>query len=683
MAQSAKRPAGLLLVAVAGTILAAVVLSRAARLTSRPLPERAAVPPVIARVRDQLALAPVLAAETALQRSPDDPPARLRLAGVCATADDPVGAALALHPLFDRINRIHGMSGRSNPVDPVKENSALAAQYAGYCTRIGWLDEAAAALARLPVVPARTRLELAAAYAQRGEASRTAGLMEPLGHGSLAPEQWLDGAIIWSHCRRPEQAVAWAQQGVARAPENSAARGVLARCLLAAGQPEAALDALATAFPLPGGQSAGGSPSDPRLEFWRGRAEVRCRDAARQAAGRERLAHLAAAEPGNAPAAFEAGRAMLLAGDAQHAVPLLSAAAVSGYQELLCYDGLSRAYEALGRRSEALWARGRSLTYRGQFAEASAALRRSLATGPGKPLTYVDLARALHADGKLPEAVAVLERAQQQFPTDMDVRLLKAKLLLHMERVADVTRELRAAAALAPERASEPLGNLGTVYFDSQQFDRAVPVLEKAVQIEDADAHAHFYLGRICARRLEEPQQAEKALYHLLRAAQMQPDYSRPWMTAATVLERMGYPSEAAACLRRAIAGECQSDAPYVRLGQLLQLEGRHAEQRLILKQYAAVRDHDLTRTGLEKQTRDDPRDAARRYALGDLLLREGRPEQALPELLAAAGMRPGWRAVHARLADVCALLGYDDLREEAEHAASTPHDLSREKERD
>jgi tetratricopeptide (TPR) repeat protein len=536
------------------------------------------------------------------------------------------------------------------------------------------LDEAAAALARLPTAPARARLDLAAAYAQRGEANRAAAVLERLGRDALAPEEWLEGAVTWYHCRRPEQAVAWAQQGVVRAPENGAARGVLARCLLAAGRPEAARDALATAFPLPGAQSAGRDRSDSRLEFWQGRAEVRCRHAALRAAGRERLARLAAAEPANAPAAFEAGRALLLAGEARRAVPLLSAAAVSGYQEVRCYEGLSRAYAALGRRSEALWARGRSLTYRGRFAEAAAALRGSLALAPARPLAYVDLARALHADGRLPEAVAVLERAQQALPDDMDVRLLKAKLLLQMERIADVTRELRAAAELDPKRANEPLGNLGTVYFDSQQFDRAVPVLEQAVQLEDADAHAHFYLGRICARRLEEPQQAEKALSHLLRAAQMQPDYSRPWMTAATVLQRMGHPSEAAACLRRAIAGECQSDAPYIRLGQLLQLQQRHAERRLILKQYAAIRDHDLTRTGLEKQTRDNPKDAARRYALGDLLLREGRPEQALPELLAAAGMRPGWKEARARLADVCAVLGYDDLREEAEN----PHGATR-----
>jgi hypothetical protein len=45
--------------------------------------------------------------------------------------------------------------------------------------------------------------------------------------------------------------------------------------------------------------------------------------------------------------------------------------------------------------------------------------------------------------------------------------------------------------------------------------------------------------------------------------------------------------------------------------------------------------------------------------------------------------MRPEWRAAHARLADVCAVLGFDDLREEAEHAAGASHDLSQGKERD
>jgi tetratricopeptide (TPR) repeat protein len=285
-------------------------------------------------------------------------------------------------------------------------------------------------------------------------------------------------------------------------------------------------------------------------------------------------------------------------------------------------------------------------------------------------MAWVDQARALEADGRPREALTVLERAETAVGQNLDVHLLKARLLLHLERVPDVIRELSAAAKLDPKRANEPLGNLGTLFYDSQQFDRAIPVLEQAVQREEDDAHSHFYLGRTYARQVEDPARAEKALYHLLRAARMQPDFSRPWMAAAAVLQRMGYRAEAAACLRHAIAGECQSDAPYVRLGQLLQLQGRVPERRLILQQYAATRDHDLRRTSLEKQTRDDPKEAARRFALGDMLLREGHPDQALPELLAATGLRPGWKAAATRLADACALLDFDDLRAEAEHAA-------------
>src|SRR5260370_26255092 len=107
----------------------------------------------------------------------------------------------------------------------------------------------------------------------------------------------------------------------------------------------------------------------------------------------------------------------------------------------------------------------------------------------------------------------------------MDVRVLGGEVGVPLGRVPEVIRELTAAVALDPKRANEPLGNLGTVYYDSQQFDRAVPVLERAVQLEDGDAHSHFYLGRIDARRLEEPGLAEQAAPHLLRAAAIPPPY--------------------------------------------------------------------------------------------------------------------------------------------------------------
>src|SRR5207249_1369634 len=110
--------------------------------------------PLIASVRRQLGLAPVLAAEEALSARPNDPQLRLRLANACAATGDPVGAALALEPLLDRIGGIDRMG-----------NGQLVARFVRDSARVGWREEAATALRRAPDVPPRTWLELADTFA--------------------------------------------------------------------------------------------------------------------------------------------------------------------------------------------------------------------------------------------------------------------------------------------------------------------------------------------------------------------------------------------------------------------------------------------------------------------------------------------------------------------------------------
>src|SRR5260370_26133768 len=95
--------------------------------------------------------------------------------------------------------------------------------------------------------PARARLDLAAAYAARGEAAgavRVRAAVEREKPERLSMDEWLDGAMTWYQCRRPQRASQWARRGAAKQPRNLAAQAVLARCLLAAGQPEAALQSL-------------------------------------------------------------------------------------------------------------------------------------------------------------------------------------------------------------------------------------------------------------------------------------------------------------------------------------------------------------------------------------------------------------------------------------------------------
>jgi predicted Zn-dependent protease len=641
--------------------------------------------PLIGSVRRQLGLAPVRESEEALSARPDDPRLRLRLADACAATGDPVGAALALYPLV-----AGGTGGATQGVEagtdsphpmPRAPDPALVARFVRDGARVGWREEAAAALRRSPAAAPRAWLELADAFAAHGEGKRAVALLAELERdraSALGVDEWLDGAMTWYQSRQPRRAAQWAQSAIVRqeprggmsgaasrrvaagpAEERSvAARALQARCLLAAGEPEAALQALP------------GSADDPLVRYWRARTGLRSRGLARQKAALEYLAQLGMQEPADPVAAFEAGRASLGAGQAATAAALLSRAARGSYQELLCYRLLAQAYTALRQPAREDWARGREQSARGQFAAAAASLRHSLALDPSPPGAALDLARALSLLGEPRTALAVLEQAQRRHPRDVDLALGRAEALNRLDRFSEQASALEAAAAMDPSRAGEAQRNLGKMYYETRQFDQVVPVLERAVQASETDTEAHRFLGLADALHPDDPVRAERAVRHLLRAAALDPTDSVQWTTAGSLLQRLGYPREAAACYRRAIAGDSVAEAPYVALAQALQREGRPVEARLLLKLYRERRDLHARRRQLENRVNANRRDAVAHYALGDLLLRTDSYRNAYPYLLIAASLRPRWGSAQLRLADVCALLDYVDLWQAAERAA-------------
>jgi tetratricopeptide (TPR) repeat protein len=406
------------------------------------------------------------------------------------------------------------------------------------------------------------------------------------------------------------------------------------------------------------------------VEYWRARTELRCPDTARRASGRARLARIGMRDPPDPVAAFEAGQAALRAGQASEAVTLLSRAAPSGYQAVLTHELLAEAYAAQGRASAAAWARGRAQRFRGQLGAAEASLRRSLALNPSPPGVSIELAQVLSLAGQPRAALAALQSARRAHPADLDLALAEADALNALDRFDEQARTLEAAASLTPQRAAEPLRNLGKMYFETRQFDRVIPALERAVKQEPEDAVSHRYMGLCYAMRREDPAQAQQAVEHLLRAAAITPDDSAAWTSAGTVLQRLGDVSEAVACYRRAIDGNSAADGPYVSLAQSLQRQGQPAEAALLLRLYRERRERQARRAGWERRINADRRDAVAHYAMGDLLLRTDGAKAAYPYLLIAASLRPQWREAQERLADACALLDYVDLWQEAERAA-------------
>jgi tetratricopeptide (TPR) repeat protein len=370
-----------------------------------------------------------------------------------------------------------------------------------------------------------------------------------------------------------------------------------------------------------------------------------------------------------AVAAFEAGRAALKAGQRERGVNLLSRSLQSGYQPLLCYRELATGYAALGRHREAAWAEGKSRMLTHQWPAAEAAFVRSAALDPAKPAAYLELSRTQSAQGRLADALQTCDRARKAGADSLDLRLHRASVLGRMERIPEQQRELEAASRLDPARANEPLGNLGRLYHDSQQFDRAITTLEEALRLEAGDGLAHLYLGLAYARRSEDPERAARAADHLLSAALIDPAYFYPWINAGSVLLGMGHVSEAAACYRRAMDGDSRWEGPYLSLSQLLQRQKRLPERKLVLQLYGRARTLEAERQRLENQAKDPAAGAEAHLELGERLLLDGRAKEACVELLIATAARPSLKRAQSRLADACALLDFDDLREEAERA--------------
>ncbi len=629
----------------------------------RRLPEPV---PLLTRVQLQLALPPVLAAEEALRARPHDPAARRRLADACERTGDPVGAALALLPLA---------SGRGD--------GPTVARFIHDAVQVGWLTEAAAALDRLSTPPVRAALDLADALVTRGEAPRAVVLLAALEQrtaNGMTADDWLNGAMTWYQCRRPARASEWARRAVSMtsatagegAPSATAARGVLARCLLAAGQPEAALLALTEVHGATAAGTAGAPGAGSFLDLWRARAALRWGDRARRHAARDALARLGMQEPPDPVAAFEAGRASL-EGEAATAAVLLSRAAGAHYQEVLCDELLARAYQSLERPSMAAWARGHAMLARGDLGKAQSNLRRSLQLAPLSATASLDLAKALSLVGRPQESLAVLERAQAAHPSDPDLAFARADALNQLDRFTDQAQLLESMADRSPERAAAALRALGRMYHETRQFDLVVPVLERALQRGDADAEAHRLLGLTEALHAEEPARAARALSHLLRAAALDPANGVQWTAAGALLERLDHQSEAAACYRRGILGESGAEAPYVALARVLQRESRPAEAALLLKFYRERREVSRRRRQEENRIAIHRADATAHLAMGDLVLRHDSFRAAYPYLLIAASLRPHWQPAQARLADVCALLDYADMWQPVDPTSPLP----------
>jgi len=220
------------------------------------------------------------------------------------------------------------------------------------------------------------------------------------------------------------------------------------------------------------------------------------------------------------------------------------------------------------------------------------------------------------------------------------------------------------AAAASPSSLAHE--NLGDLYQDRGQFDRAAAHFEQSVRMRPGYGPGHFHLA---ATRVQQGR-PEEALREYEEAARLMPDSAVPYYNMGLALVALGRPTEAIKCYRQAVKMVPGYADAHNNLGLLLTDEGKFDEAVTHLREAVALRPDSagyhsnlglaLARQGragealqeLSRAVELDPRDAGAHNNLGVVLVRLGRYDDAAVQFREALAIIPGLREAQVNLED-------------------------------
>jgi tetratricopeptide (TPR) repeat protein len=196
------------------------------------------------------------------------------------------------------------------------------------------------------------------------------------------------------------------------------------------------------------------------------------------------------------------------------------------------------------------------------------------------------------------------------------------------------------AAAASPSSLAHE--NLGEVYQDRGQFDRAAAHFEQSVRMRPGYGPGHFHLGATRAQQ----GRPEEAMREYEEAARLMPDSAVPYYNMGLALVALRRPAEAIERYRQALKIVPGYADAHNNLGLLLAENGKLDEGVTHLREAVALR----------------PDSASYHSNLGLALARQGRAGEALRELAHAVDLDPRSASAHNNLGVMLISLGrYDD----------------------
>lgn len=221
--------------------------------------------------------------------------------------------------------------------------------------------------------------------------------------------------------------------------------------------------------------------------------------------------------------------------------------------------------------------------------------------------------------------------------------------------------------ALAASPSSLAHENLGEVYQDRGQFDRAAAHFEQSVRMRPGYGPGHLHLGATRAQQ----GRPEEAMREYEEAARLMPDSAVPYYNMGLALVALRRPAEAIERYRQAVKIVPAYADAHNNLGLLLAEDGKLDDGVVHLREAVALRPdsasyHSNLGLALARQGRADdalqelgravdldPRNAGAHNNLGVMLVRLGRYDDAAVQFREALAISPGLREAQVNLDDV------------------------------
>jgi Flp pilus assembly protein TadD len=273
------------------------------------------------------------------------------------------------------------------------------------------------------------------------------------------------------------------------------------------------------------------------------------------------------------------------------------------------YLVLAKAYEREGNNAETVRWSEQALAKRKDFrpaivelvpalfaihqdTQAISVLERAVERYPTDDLLLSDLGNAYLLRGQTTQATEILERAVRANPDRPESHNLLGILAVKRADMAAAEREFREALRGQPN-FPEAHVNLGDLLMQEHRYPEAAFHFEKAISADAEYAEAHHHLGRL----LVLTDQLPRAVAELRVAARINPDESQIHEDLADVLAATGHAPEAMIEYNRVL--QLTPDQPQAHLGLGTALLGQHqgVEARAHLEIAARSADPEVART--------------------------------------------------------------------------------------